>query len=126
MQVATYTTGGFAVHKIAGDFEGHASGYFDSDGKLSDAEFIRGNNSFPVKRDGPAWDWIEKEGRRAKSLHDVAERVKADSLLAKIAGTNNGYIFAPDGHDMSTARAFPDLFIVKEVGGDFPFRILKK
>lgn len=126
MQVATYTTGGFAVHKITGDFEGNASGYFDENGKLSDAEFIRGNNSFPVKRDGPAWDWIEKEGRRAKSFHDIAERVKADSLLAKIDGTNNGYLFAPDGGEITLARAFPDLFKVREFHGAFPFRIFKK
>jgi len=63
IQHAPFSNGDFFLHGITGDFKGKASGYFDADGKLNDAEQIVGDYVRTIKRNGPIWRYIETFGR---------------------------------------------------------------
>lgn len=131
IQVCVYSVGGFAVHRITGDFEGKASAYFNADGIMMEAEFIRGNNSYPVKFAGPAWQDIYKKGKEAHAGHMANRKIdlrnSADALRESIKSTNNGYLFAPSGDEIEIAETFPDEFTVKRnIPGEFPNRIWNK
>ncbi len=68
IQKATFTDGGFVLHKIKGNFNGKASAWFDAQGVLLDAEQITiGGVSRPVKRDGKIWHFISSVGRAWKN-----------------------------------------------------------
>lgn len=41
-------------------------------------------------------------------------------LLASLALTNNGYLFAPLAAELATARANPDVFVVTPAGTIYP------
>lgn len=50
--------------------------------------------------------------------------MKANELIERIQGTNNGYLFAPSGEDMETALRCPSCFKVSRGGAEpFPNRI---
>jgi len=65
VQHGTYSTGGYYLHRITGPFKGRASGYFDPDGNLLDADQILNHQhqGRPVKRGGPMWKYIQECGR---------------------------------------------------------------
>lgn len=47
-----------------------------------------------------------------------------ESLIAKIKGTNNGYLFAPHADEITLAMSRPDIFkITKYYGEHFHTRI---
>ena len=50
----------------------------------------------------------------------------ADELAQDLAGTNNGYLFAPTGQQLACALKHPERFEVAHRGGDFPYRIYQK
>ena len=50
--------------------------------------------------------------------------MKANELIERIQGTNNGYLFAPNGDEMETARRCPSCFKITTGSADpFPNRI---
>ncbi len=63
IQQTFFIGGDFVLHKITGNFEGRVSAWYEKDGKLMDAEVIRGNKSYPVKRNGPIWDLCISKGQ---------------------------------------------------------------
>jgi hypothetical protein len=62
MQFASFSSGGFVLHKvIIGRLR--YSAWFDSSGKLLDAEgFDSRNRTHGVKRDGPVWQQLQLIG----------------------------------------------------------------
>lgn len=51
--------------------------------------------------------------------------MKANELIEKIKGTNNGYLFAPTGEELETARRCKSCFaVVSMKSSEFPFRIM--
>lgn len=62
-----FVTGGYAVHKIQGDFKGVVSAWYDGDGNLLDTEQrLPGGQMRAVKRGGPIWRLCQKIGQRYK------------------------------------------------------------
>lgn len=55
----------------------------------------------------------------------VAGMKASTSLRQKIKGSNNGYLFAPSGEEIETAKANPAMFRVAHDprATDFPYRI---
>jgi len=56
-------------------------------------------------------------------MNQTIEDYTADDLARDIAGTNNGYLFAPNGRQLRTAREHPERFRVQAGGEIFPHRI---
>ena len=70
MQFGRFHTGGYYLHKIAGNWKGTVSTWFDRDGNLLDAEQITRpfGSSRKVKRGGPMWATIRQVGLRYKAI----------------------------------------------------------
>lgn len=64
MQCMRFNNGGYVIHKMLGYWTGKVSAWFDVDGNLLEAEqILLSNISRGVKRDGPMWDEIQRQGR---------------------------------------------------------------
>lgn len=73
MQHQQFANGGYVLHKMTGFWTNKVSAWFDANGKLLDAEHIlRSNVSRAVKRDGPMWREIERQGQPYYSRKLVA------------------------------------------------------
>jgi hypothetical protein len=69
IQVSRFSTGGFVLHKITGDFSGKCSAWFDEKGEILAAEQIipyagRSEISRSVKKNGPIWETCKMIGKR--------------------------------------------------------------
>ena len=56
-------------------------------------------------------------------LRNQPAPMTADDLTRDIAGTNNGYLFAPTGEQIKVARENPDRFTLAYGNETFPCRI---
>ena len=63
IQVKRFSTGGYVVHKITGNYKGRVSAWFDKDGNLLEAEQIIARRVRPVRRGGPMWMYTKNVGR---------------------------------------------------------------
>ena len=67
IQVSRFSTGGFVLNEITGDFSGKCSAWFDKDGNLEEVEQIipvRGGITRPVKKNGSIWEYCKIVGKR--------------------------------------------------------------
>lgn len=75
-QVHFFHTNGFVVHKIAGNFKGTCTAWYDAAGRVIDVEHSPqgfGGKSRKVKTYGPIWQNCERWGNvyRVKGLVEV-------------------------------------------------------
>lgn len=68
MQCLRFSSGGFVIHRITGDWKGRVSAWYGADGSLLDAEQLTrfGSNGRPIKRNGPMWRRLEQIGQAWK------------------------------------------------------------
>jgi hypothetical protein len=59
-------------------------------------------------------------------MNQTIEDYTADDLARDLAGTNNGYLFAPTGRQLRTAREHPERFVVAYGNETFPNKILPR
>jgi len=59
LQIIPFSTGGFVIHKITGDFSGKCSAWFNTNGDLIDVEQVANNSSRNVKKNGPIWNYCQ-------------------------------------------------------------------
>jgi hypothetical protein len=67
IQPAYFSTGGFVLHKITGDFSGRCSAWFDKEGNIEEVEQIiplAGGITKPVKKGGSIWEYCAGVGKR--------------------------------------------------------------
>lgn len=62
-QVHSFSTGGYVIHKLKGNFRHHVSAWFDAQDRLIDCEQITPRGSRAIRRNGPMWREIESRGR---------------------------------------------------------------
>lgn len=62
IQLCRFTTGGYVLHNIRGDWKGRISAWFDQNGKLTDAEQLLECRETPIKRNGPIWQQLQRIG----------------------------------------------------------------